>query len=276
MNWDAINTLGELLVISDMDGTLLDSQLSMPVGNMDTIRLLKTLGGHFTVATGRVFYSVEMYPELASVIDPAITCGGCVLYDFQKREASKTSVLQRTVARNAVRDIAGNFPGIGAVVMGNDMRIYQLIPSKTQMKLSQDEKMTYFIRPYEDYPDEWNKVIFTGETDALLAVDAFVSGRTYPGVYFVHTGPNYFEMMPKGVSKASAMHELCALLDISVRNTIVIGDYYNDIDMMKQAGYAVAVSNAPSEVKEVADEVIPSNDEAGVGQFLYGLINRYG
>ena len=52
--------------------------------------------------------------------------------------------------------------------------------------------------------------------------------------------------MPSGVSKASGLHDLCALMSKSMKNTVVIGDYYNDLEIMREAGYAVAVANAPA------------------------------
>ena len=58
--------------------------------------------------------------------------------------------------------------------------------------------------------------------------------------------------MPSGVSKASGLHDLCALMSKSMKNTVVIGDYYNDLEIMREAGYAVAVANAPAEVKAAA------------------------
>ena len=61
--------------------------------------------------------------------------------------------------------------------------------------------------------------------------------------------------MPSGVSKASGLHDLCALMSKSMKNTVVIGDYYNDLEIMREAGYAVAVANAPAEVKAAADHV---------------------
>lgn len=268
-------SIRDILVISDMDGTLLDSENNIPPCNLETIRLFRALGGHFTVATGRTFASVGMYPELTAVIDPAITSGGAVIYDFAKNEPAQSMILPHLAAHQALRDVMQEFPALGVMVMGNDMRLYKLTHSADIQKLIDDEQMTYFSRPSEDLPDEWNKVLFAGPPETLEAVAAYVAAKTYPGVYFVNTSAYYFEMMPKGVSKGSAIRELCTMLDLSIKNTTVIGDYYNDLDMMKQAGYAVAVRNAPKEIIDISNEVTASNDEGGVGQYLYKIIEKY-
>ena len=61
----------------------------------------------------------------------------------------------------------------------------------------------------------------------------------------------------------------------SMKNTVVIGDYYNDLEIMREAGYAVAVANAPAEVKAAADHVTTCTcAEGAVGEYLYSLISR--
>lgn len=270
------NKLSDFLVVSDMDGTLLRTDKSISRADLDTIRLFRMLGGHFTVATGRTIASVAMYPELAANIEPAITSGGCVIYDFTQKRAVKSLCVPPGVARAALSDILGRFPGVGAMVMGEDTRLYAVSHSAELRGLMDFERMTWFTRPYEDLPPEWNKVLFAGPRDMLSDIANFVSTRHYPGVYFVSTNVNYFEMMPEGASKGKALRELAVLLGVNMNDTCVIGDYYNDLDMMREAGRAVAMDNAPEDVRAAAGEVTGTNDEGGVAQFLYKLIRQYG
>lgn len=269
------DSIRDVLVVSDMDGTLLADDCTIPACNLETIRLFTMLGGKFTVATGRTVSSVAMYPELAAILTPAITNGGCVIYDFKQDKPAKSFILPHLAARQALRDVLHKFPRVGIMVMGADTRLYQVCPSEELTRLIDDEQMTYFHRPYDDLPDEWNKVLFASTPEGLQAVQDYVSTRTYPGVYFLSTSVRYLEIMPKGVSKASALQQLCDITGVSLRNTYVLGDYYNDIDMMKKAGHAVAMENAPGEVKAIASEVVGTNNEGGVGQFLYRIIKQY-
>ncbi len=269
-------SLKDMLVIADLDGTLLTSNKTIAQGDLDTISLFKMLGGNFTVGTGRTLSSVEMYPQLTPLLAPAITCGGCVIYDFQNGKPAQSSILPHLGARQALRDIKNAFPSLGIMVMSGDMRLYMLASSLELQTLISDEKMSYFIRPQEELPKEWNKVLFAAPQELLEEVQEFAKSRTYPGVYFVATNLTYLEMMPKGVSKGTAMSSLCEMLGIAQKNVHVIGDYYNDIDMMQKAGHAVAMRNAPKQIKDIADEVTADNDSCGVGQYLYKLINLYG
>ena len=139
----------------------------------------------------------------------------------------------------------------------------------------QEEHMHSVLCPLDQVPDNWAKVVFAADPVTLASLQAFAASLTVEEMYFLHTNLMYYEIMPAGVSKAQALRRLCALQNIPLENTVVIGDYYNDIDLMRAAGHAVAVGNAPTEVKLVADEVVSSCRSGGVGEYLYSLIRRY-
>ncbi len=267
--------LSGIMVLSDMDGTLVGPDQTIDSCNLETIRLFTMLGGKFSVASGRSPASIEIFPQLAEMLSPGIVSGGAIIYDFQNKKPLEIFPLPTAVSATALSDILEAFPDIGAMIIGDDLRIYQMNYSYNLHKLFDDEKSTYFHRPQEDLPVGWTKVLFAQTKEYLQRVKEFVDERDYQGVYFVSTNDNYFEMMPQGVSKGSALHKLCDILNVPVENVNMIGDYYNDIEIMKEAGYAVAMENAPADIKEFVDEITASNKESGVGQFLYKLIQKY-
>jgi hypothetical protein len=55
---------------------------------------------------------------------------------------------------------------------------------------------------------------------------------------------------------------------------IGIGDNFNDIPLLNACGYKVAMENAPDEVKQIADEVIPSFNTEGVAVFVEGILSN--
>ena len=75
-------------------------------------------------------------------------------------------------------------------------------------------------------------------------------------------------------NKWKAIEELCKIKGINRKDIIAIGDGSNDIEMLKNAGFGIAMGNATEEVKENADIMIPSNDKEGVAIFLKELRNR--
>ncbi len=272
----AIQSLQDILVVSDIDNTLLSMAHGMPSVNRTTIELFCRMGGNFTLATGRTNESVRHHLGDLPLTAPAITYGGAVIYDFQHDLRIKNAVLPMGEAMRAVEDVMARFPGIGVEVMTADGHIYVVQSNEYTHRHTEYERLIYTLRPLQDIPPRWNKVLFACEPPLMPQLRHFVDGQRYEGVYFIATNAMYFEVMPAGVSKASALAELCGYMHIPMENTVVIGDYFNDIGMMQAAGRAVAVGNAPAEVRLAAGEVTAACDDGGVAQVLYGLLRRLG
>lgn len=271
-----IRTMRDILVVADMDGTLLDDEKVLRPGNVETIRLFTALGGRFSIATGRTPESVAHYNnQLFDCLSPCITTGGGIVYDYQKGTVLANAELPWVIAKKALVDVMYRYPSVGVMISCAHLRSYQLTASAQLQKLLRDEHITYFTRPQDSLPKDWNKVLFAGPAEMLAEVAEFITAQNYPGIQFVYTDPFYLEMMPVGVGKGSALAQLCGMLGIPVENSIVLGDYYNDIDMMKVAGHSVAMANAPKEVQMLADEVTGHCNDSGVGQYLYKLIKTY-
>ena len=78
----------------------------------------------------------------------------------------------------------------------------------------------------------------------------------------------YFEMLPKGTTKGTALQKLCDMINVDISDTIAVGDYYNDIELLKTAGLSVCVDNAPQEIKDFCHAVVPKCTDGGVGHLL--------
>ena len=139
-----------------------------------------------------------------------------------------------------------------------------------------DEHLGSIACPVESVPDGWIKVVFASDPESIRKLGQYAKTKYYGrDNYFLATNSIYLEIMPSGVSKASGLHDLCALMSKSMKNTVFIGDYYNDLELMREAGYAVAVANAPAEVKAAADHVTTCTcAEGAVGEYLYSLIGK--
>lgn len=270
-----IRSLQDILVISDMDNTLLTPETGVPQVNRDTIRLFSMLGGRFTVATGRTAASAGRHVGSLELSAPAILYGGGVLYDFEKQTYLQKTVLPCPVAKQAAADVMAQFPEVGVEVMLDDGGVCIVRANEYTYRHSVHERLAYRMAPLDALSSGWHKVLFACSSDTMQKVEAFLGERHYPGVYFVATNRNYFEIMPEGVTKGSALGDLCAYLGIPIENTIAIGDYYNDIELMQAAGYSVAVGNAPKDVQLAADAVTGRCLDGGVAQVLYALIRKF-
>jgi hydroxymethylpyrimidine pyrophosphatase-like HAD family hydrolase len=88
------------------------------------------------------------------------------------------------------------------------------------------------------------------------------------GADLTESAPRYLEILPQNVHKGSGLTHLCEHLGIAQNEVAAIGDYRNDIEMLKFAGVSGAVANALPEIKSLADYTVSSNEEGGVGEFI--------
>lgn len=271
-----MDRLSDYLIFCNMDNTLLTAKEGVPSCNRTVIRLFTMMGGRFTVASGRPPESIRAALGDLQLSVPAISCNGSLLYDFENNRVLRRAALDQSQASIAIAEIMQKFPHIGVEVMAGAGEMYVIRANPYTHAHQVDEHLSGISCPLESVPDGWLKVVFAGDPETVRKVGQFAKSRYYGrSNYFLPTSQIYLEIMPSGVGKASAMEELCTMLGARREKTIVIGDYYNDLDMMKKAGYSVAVANAPSEIRAAANEVTNcSCIEGAVGEYLYKFIDR--
>jgi Cof subfamily protein (haloacid dehalogenase superfamily) len=86
--------------------------------------------------------------------------------------------------------------------------------------------------------------------------------------------PNYLEILPAGVNKARALINLAASLGVELSEVAAIGDAPNDLEMLNEVGFAIAMGNASDRVKTAADLVVNTNDNAGVAEAVDTILSR--
>ena len=269
-------SLRDYLVFCDMDNTLLTAKEGIPSCNRTVIRLFTELGGRFTVATGRPPASIRAALGDLKLSLPAISCNGSLLYDFSTNTVLRRATLDRKQAAQAIADVVRQFPQVGVEVMAHAGEMFVVKANEYTHAHQVDEQIPSVACPLEGVPDGWVKVVFASDPETIRKLSQFAKTHYYGREnYFLHTNSIYFEIMPGGVGKASGLRDLCTLLGEPLQKTIVIGDYYNDLEMMRMAGHSVAVANAPAEVKTAADEVTTCTcSEGAVGEYLYRLVDK--
>jgi Cof subfamily protein (haloacid dehalogenase superfamily) len=103
------------------------------------------------------------------------------------------------------------------------------------------------------------------KTDSLLTP---FRDRFGDGLYVTKSNDEYLEMMPPQANKGVALAMVAAKFGIASNETMAFGDSYNDIPMLRWAGFGIAVGNAKPETKQAAKEIVQSNADDGVGRAL--------
>lgn len=255
-----------MLFATDMDDTLLDRKKTISSANRKAIADFMADGGQFVIATGRAVPAVEPYVKELGIKAPCILYNGGGIYDFAQRKFLWAASLPPS-AKGYLKDILDTFPEVGAEILHGD-QIYVVRKNEGVLWHVGVEHLEYQEISVDEAPEGWFKVLFVMPHAIQAEVWQYMTEKRWTDVTFIQSSDIYLEMMPAGVSKGSALLELAKLLNISPENTAGIGDYNNDIELIRKAALGFAVANAPEEIRQTADVVAADCDHDAVAWAL--------
>ncbi len=238
-----------IMLVSDLDGTLLDKQSRVSPKNQAALEYFVENGGVFAIATGRNEHSAGQYRSVLPMNAPAILYNGAVIYDFATQTNLMTIGLPNET-QQVVRELMVHCPEIG-------IQIYQ----SGETRFIQHNQRTVNERELLGWPVEtvaieqvalpWVKVLLIGEPEQLAVAETFLKHQPQ-SFRMVYSERYYLELLPLGVSKGQALQELAKLVGGTSRKTVAMGDNQNDLEMIAMADLGIAVANAHPEVKQAA------------------------
>lgn len=263
----------KVLLVSDMDGTLLNNNKEVSDKNLRMIRKFEEAGGKFTIASGRVVQSTAHYFDILQLKIPCILYNGGMVYDKINEKALFRANLP-SEARNIASEILEEFSEIGAEVLTLD-EIF--VPQMNDVERMHTElaRINYTELPLNQINSKIIKILFAMEPKYIETLKQFIEKKGYDTVDFVNSDTHYYEMLPKGVSKGSCLKELVEIMGYHDYTVVAVGDYYNDIQMLKTADFGVAPLNAHDDVKKCADYVLKkSADEDAIAEVIEYIFDK--
>jgi len=257
-----------IYLFSDLDGTMLDDGKGVPEGNTAALRRFIEGGGGFGIATGRSTHNLNMGLDLGLVNAPCLLYNGAALYHMGRREYLHCAHIPVPEARAMIERILGICPKVSIQVSTMEV-LYQVNPAADRFEdpLVPLEGIQVVQAGVEDIPGEWIKVVAIGEgrdIDRLMEAIPPVAGEQFS---ITRSGEIYMELLPKGTSKGAAIIKLRQLMP-EIRRILAIGDYYNDLEMLKAADVSAAPANAPEDIRAVTDYTVCGNNQGAVAEFL--------
>ncbi len=261
-------------IFLDLDGTLLDDDKNISEENKKAIDMAESKGISVCLCSGRQKEFVKKIKEKAGIKSQyLISSNGSEIYDFTNKEVLFTAKLENSVSKKIyeycedrkylirVDTIYGRYinnmeyeysgeielsENIDKFLSDNDV-IQISVCTKTEHEI--DEAINYIKSLGEDIKIE----------------NRYQAGN---GVWTLWS----VNVINRNASKGNAIYGLCKYLKINIEDVIAMGDDLNDISMIKEAGLGVAMGNAISEVKQIADEITKTNNENGVAEIINSKI----
>ncbi len=287
-----MHTLVRLVAI-DMDGTLLPT-LSTQVSprNARALRAAQKAGITVAIATGRrAAYTAPLLEGLRLRADtPLITSNGAVTRTLNGDLMDRCH-LPSPVARG----VCGLLRPYGCVVFTfdrpgrGDLALENLEQAHGRIALwiEANRNAIEVVKPLEDAlvdGEDPIQAMATGSIGKMRAAEAALKASAWAGACeLVRTeyparDLSILDLLPPGVTKGWALQRLAARCGIDQRETMAIGDNWNDVGMFEWAGQPVVMANAALELRAMAKtngwKQAPSNDEDGVAVALEAAIKK--
>lgn len=258
------------LVISDMDGTLIDRDEILSDKAVNIATELQKEGIMFTIATGRVECMAEDYVKKLNIDIPYIACNGVTI--VKGKEVLKRNKIPLKGLRPIIEK--ADSMGMSLVYSIDGIESVYKVTSWVECQRGKFDRYHQVHLPDED---EWENLYI----DKLMIMDDVREGaiaileemcKELPQEYgFTRYTNKSVEIVNRESTKASALRELVKILGIDMKEVLAIGDHQNDIEMIREAGIGGAVFNATDDLKREADYIASRRCVDGVAE----IVNKF-
>ena len=268
-----MNEYSKYFLISDLDGTLINSGQEISKENLSAIKHFIDNGGIFSVATGRTNQTDRLHIKELPINGPCVLYNGSGVYDLNKEQFFCTEYLEKSRLVEYVEYCIHRFGSMIVEVFSTDM-MYIVTPEENVEPYVMLEKQVFKHAALKDIlHTDWIKIMFSDTPENLS--EAAKELKTFgleELVDSVFSHQQYFEILKKSVSKGSALEYIRQMEEYKDRVFIAVGDYDNDIEMVRAADFGVAVENAREGVKQAADKITVNNDQHAIHDIIYNIL----
>lgn len=259
------------LIFMDIDGTLVNNEQQISEKTKSVITALQSDGHQFYVATGRKYSSAYHIAKSLSQDTQVVASNGSVysLNQTLHKEQLSEEALRRIYTVTNAKQLPVFFFGEHTVFYTQNLPEY--LQKNDQSRIGQNEEDFFLIDSLATLVAVKNRIvngiIIADDREAELAeVRSVLAESQLLTVSSSH--PNNIELIPLGISKATAIQAIQQDLAVPRKRIISFGDGLNDLEMLQASGISVAMGNAIDELKQHADFVTDKNSEDGIANFL--------
>ena len=277
--------MGKTLFVSDLDGTLLNSEAALSDFTVETINRLSAKGMRFTYATARTMFSAFPKTESLNISVPCILNNGSSIYDRQEKKFVRRAFIPRETAARLIGAFRENDVGCMMLKFFGDTLMHcvdgcintpGLLASIAERRVAAPER---FVECSDiSRENDGFAVYITSNGDYEKMLPVYRAVKEIPGADCAfykdgYTDYWYLETFSEEASKANGVKFLRERYGFD--RVVAFGDNFNDMSMFSQADIKVAVGNAVEELRRAADFITDTNDSDGVAKFLNEQADKF-
>ena len=263
----------DVALFTDLDGTLFNSCHRVSEKNREAIRRFTQQGGSFGISTGRGPVNAKEMLEDVELNAWSVVLNGGEAYNYQTGAVASPIYLDMVAAEKLMAWVIENLPEVNIMLCTEEKLLFPSSPDYADSQFVGTHQPMDMISLEACKAYNWMKILFCAPRPMLEQIKAHGEVTGAEGAMeSVYTSPVYLEYMPPNVNKGNCLRSLRNLPQLQGKCFVAIGDYTNDLELLREADVAVAVGNALPEVKAVADHVICTNDEDAIAYLIDVLI----
>ena len=257
-----------VIIMTDIDGTLVTDDKQILDCDREAIDRFRSGGGTFTLATGRGYSMAKPIADRIALDVPAVIFNGSAVYDFTQGKFLWHSSLEHS-SKQVLKDILARFPDMGCEVLCAE-EVYVPSMNRIERQHLAYENVTPIMCGVDDIPGDWLKILLAYPPDRIQTVIDYIQSKPehLKNAHWVRSEIHYYEMLPEGVNKGSGFKRLLELLNRPSAFTVGVGDYNNDIELIRDADLGIAVASAQDAAKEVADHIVCDNNSGAIAEVI--------
>lgn len=258
------------LIMSDIDGTILDKNHQLDSYLIELMPLLKQRDIPFVLASARSPLGIAPISKELGITDFPIACYNGALISLGDKILSQHSIDKSELL--LLHDfLKKEFPTVSINVYSGKDWLVNTIDEWVEIEATitgESPKVTSLADFIRDEKTLVHKLLLIDNTDTIQKLQKTLSSIDFPQTDFYLSKDNYLEVTHNQVSKKQALLELANYYQLPLTSIMTLGDNYNDIPMIETAGLGIAMGNAPRDVKTCAKAVTDSNEQNGVSKAI--------
>lgn len=253
------------LIFFDVDGTVVirkGKQYYIPESTYMAFRQLKEKGNLCFINSGRTMS--EMDPVILGIGADGFVCG-CGTYISYKDEVLLSATIPFQLGNEVIKDLEKC--GVDWLLEGKKQVYFSSVPSTTQIGKFKKGLIEEFSLPFSVISAEnAHNIEFDKFCVCLLPNSNFeyFSSKYRKDFIIIDRDGGFYEIVPKGYSKATGIQFLADYFNIPLENTYAVGDSSNDLSMIEFAHTGIVMGDSPENVTKYADYVTDSIMDDGI------------
>lgn len=249
------------LVATDMDGTLLDERGYLPEGFVEILTRLRDKKIKLVIASGRPYYTLQSnFGPMSGYLSYVCENGALVV---DNNEVIYKSVIDKDIVKEII-NTADPIIETAVVLCSADCAYMEETDDDIMDEVRKYYTKLEIVKDLHAIEDEIIKVTLCNLDNSAETLEKIFNPQFGDKLSVVGSGKYWIDMTNTGVNKGVALKTLMDADNITKEETMALGDYYNDIDMLKQAEYSFVMENAPEDMKQHGKYIAASNAEHGV------------